>query len=182
MKQWPHAPVHQLGPGGAYIITAGTYQKLHHFSSAKRLDLLSEAIFEAAQRFKWQLQAWAVFPNHYHFVALTQSSARLPELTRHIHAQTASAINDEDQMPKRKVWFQYWDTHLTFERSYNARLRYVHENAVHHGLVREATAYPWCSAGWFQLRAQASFFKRIMSLPIDKVRVRDDFDVTPFEW
>jgi hypothetical protein len=39
------------------------------------------------------------------------------------------------------VWFQSWDTQLTNEGSWLARLKYTHENAVHHGLVPQATHY-----------------------------------------
>src|ERR1700689_3090201 len=42
-----------------------------------------------------------------------------------------------------------------------ARLHYVHRNPVHHGLVRAATAYPWCSAAWFETEAPASFRKTV---------------------
>ena len=55
----------------------------------------------------------------------------------------------------------------------------VHRNAVHHKIVREASLYPWCSAGWFQRRAAASFFERIMDMKIDRVNVEDDFEVRP---
>jgi putative transposase len=87
-------------------------------------------------------------------------------------------VNERDSTAGRKVWFQYWDSHLSFEKSYFARLRYVHENAVHHGLVSVASNYPWCSAGWFERSAEASFRKTILSLPCDTINVRDDFEVS----
>ena len=180
MKDWPHAPVHRLGPSGAYMVTAGTYRKAYLFNSPARLDLLVESLFALAAKYNWQLQAWAAFSNHYHFVAQSETSANLPKMLRTLHSQTALALNAEDASPSRQVWFQYWDTHLTYEKSYSARLAYVHHNTVHHGLVRTPSAYPWCSAGWFETRAARSFYTRIMSLPIDKVRVRDDFEVLPF--
>jgi len=75
------------------------------------------------------------------------------------------------------VWFEYWDTRLTYQRSYFARLSYVHRNAVHHRLVREASLYPWCSAGWLQRKARASFYKTIMQFGIERLKVPDDFEV-----
>jgi putative transposase len=50
---------------------------------------------------------------------------------------------------------------------------------VHHRIVREASLYPWCSAGWFQRRATTSFYKRIMQMRIDCVHVEDEFEVDP---
>jgi putative transposase len=86
-------------------------------------------------------------------------------------------MNKLDQTPGRKVWFQYWETHLTCERSFYARLRYVHKNAVHHGLVNNAALYPWCSAGWFEQKATPSFRSRILALATDRISVPDDFEV-----
>jgi putative transposase len=55
----------------------------------------------------------------------------------------------------------------------------VHRNAVHHGLVKEASLYPWCSAGWFQRRTTTSFYETIMKFGIERLKLADNFDV---EW
>ena len=39
-----------------------------------------------------------------------------------------------------------------------ARLNYVHNNPVHHGIVPAARQYPWCSASWFENSADRLFF------------------------
>jgi len=75
------------------------------------------------------------------------------------------------------VWFQYWETLLTNERAYLARLHYVHENAVHHGIVRSAASYPWCSAAWFERSARPAFRKTVLRFPCDRVSVPDEFEV-----
>ena len=162
------------------MVTAGTYLKRPTFGGAQRLEYLCDLLLELAEKYQWKLQAWAVFPNHYHFVALSPSQAvSLHRLTKHLHSVTTIEANRRDGTAGRKVWFQYWETALTFPKSYFARLSYVHRNAVHHKIVREASLYPWCSAGWFQRRATASFFKRIMDMKIDRVNVEDDFEVRP---
>ena len=93
----------------------------------------------------------------------------------HLHTSTAAVVNREDSTPGRKLWFQYWETHLTFPRSYYARLNYVHHNAVHHRVARVASNYPWCSAAWFERVAEPAFRKRIFSLKYDKISVPDSF-------
>jgi hypothetical protein len=70
-SDWPHAPAHRLGEKGAYMVTAGTYNKYHFLNSPARLDLALNLLFNFALEFGWQLQAWAVMINHYHFVALS---------------------------------------------------------------------------------------------------------------
>lgn len=173
------------------MVTAGTYLKQPLFGGAERLGYLSEMLLHLAEEYAWQLQAWAVFPNHYHFVALSPeptqiagASSRTPnmaltEFTRHLHSATAIQANRWDRAAGRQAWFQYRDTQLTYAKSYLARLAYVHKNAVHHGLVREPSLYPWCSAGWFQLKAPTSFYKTVMGMKVDQVKVADDYEVAP---
>jgi len=172
--------MHRLTEAGAYMVTCGTYLKLHHFRGAKRLRFLCDALLQLAEEYQWDLQAWAVFSNHYHFVALASAQSKaMPDFMRKLHSETANAANRWDGEAGRQVWYQYWDTHLTYPRSYFARLSYVHRNAVHHKLVREPSLYPWCSAGWFERRATTSFYKTIMRFGIERLKVPDDFEV---EW
>jgi putative transposase len=76
-RDWHHAPSHRLPDfGGTYMVTAATYQKARHFNTEERLSLLQSALFAEATSYEWQLQAWAVFANHYHFVAAAKSRNR----------------------------------------------------------------------------------------------------------
>jgi putative transposase len=178
MSQWPHGPVHKLGEAGAYIVTAGTYLKAHLFRKAFLLDFLQAMLFSEAERMGWQLQAWALFSNHYHFVALSPPDAgTLKVFLRRLHSITAREANRVNGSSGQQVWHQYWDTHLTYERSYYARLNYVHQNPRRHGLVPVAPSYPWCSAGWFERTATRAFFKTISGFKTDGISIHDDFEV-----
>jgi len=159
------------------MVTAGTYRKQPLFRSRSRLTLLCDALLKLSLEHGWHLQAWAIFPNHYHFVAVPAADEPLRTLIRHLHSATARGVNEVDHAAGRKVWFQYWETNLTYQKSYLARLHYVHDNAVRHGLVRLASNYPWCSAGWFERKAAPSFRKLVASFPIDRVSVLDPFEV-----
>lgn len=66
---WPHAPEHRLIERGTYIVTCGTYQKQHFLNTPAKLTLVRNLLFELALKHGWQLQAWAIMSNHYHFVA-----------------------------------------------------------------------------------------------------------------
>ena len=77
----------------------------------------------------------------------------------------------------QQVWHQYWDTHLTYNRSYYARLNYVHENPCRHGLVPVASSYPWCSAAWLERTATPAFVKTLSGFKTDRISIHDDFEV-----
>ncbi len=117
-----------------------------------------------------------MFSNHYHFVghALDDASP-LKRFLTHLHADTAREINRRDDKLGRQVWYNFWDTELTFEKSYLARLNYVHQNAVKHGLVPVASQYRWCSAAWFERTATPAQVKTIYRFKTDTIRIQDDF-------
>jgi putative transposase len=177
MADWPHGPAHRLDARGTYMVTSGTYRKAPIFNTKRRLDLLRDALFAAAAGHDIALQAWAIFPNHYHFIATFEKPENLRAMVGALHSGTAREVNRAEAAPGRKVWFQYWESRITFERSYFARLRYVHENAVHHGLVRVASRYEWCSAGWFERKASSAFCKTVLAFPCDSLAVNDEFSV-----
>jgi putative transposase len=157
-------------------VTASTYRKTPHSISDQRRDFLLGQLFDGAEEFNWALQAWAIMPNHYHFIALSLGdSSNVGRMISKLHMLTAKHINSLDHKPGRRVWFQYWDTRLTYERSYLARLRYVNNNPVHHGLIDNALLYPWCSAAWFERNAAPAFRRTVNSFKIDRLSVPDDY-------
>jgi len=176
---WPHAPRHELSARDTYLLTAGTYKKAHHFRTRERLQVLHRGLLSVANDFGWRLEAWAVFSNHYHFVGHSpdEGADNLAEMLGFLHEKTAKWINRLDGTSGREVWHNFWETRLTHKNSYLARLNYVHQNPVKHGLVLVANQYPWCSAGWFERTARPAQVKTIYGFNIDSLKVLDDYDV-----
>ena len=164
------------------MVTAGTYRKEALFNSKSKLDLLQARLFASALACELSLQAWAIFPNHYHLIVTLNEAKQMKAFVRGLHSNSAREINRLDNTRARKVWFQSWESRITFERSYFPRLRYVHENAVRHGVVRVATNYNWCSASWFVGNSTAAFRKTVLSFGCDAIRVQDDFAVIPEQY
>jgi putative transposase len=175
-KPWPHAPPHYFTPHGIYLLTAGTLHKSPLFNAPAKLDLFRDTSFNLLADYAISLRAWAFFNNHYHLIAGFEDAC-VPHriFIRRLHRELAIRLNEIDATPSRKVMYQFWDTELTFEKSYLARLNYVHQNAVHHGLVGVANQYPWCSAAWFENQTPQSLVKTVYSFKIDRLNVVDDF-------
>ena len=180
---WPHAPLHRLSESGTYFVTAGTYLKQHHFHGRERLRVLHRGLLTVARDFGWQLEAWAVFSNHYHFVAHSPAagSENLSQMLGQMHEKLAKWINNLDAAQGRQVWYNFRETRLTYEKSYLARLNYTHQNAVKHKLVLVANQYPWCSAAWFERTATPVQVKTIYGFKTDRLEVRDEYEVAA-EW
>jgi putative transposase len=182
---WPHAPTHSLSERGTFFVTSSTYEKRHHFAGPERLRVLHRGLLTLARDYGWHLEAWAVFSNHYHFVAHSPPAAETAESLRSmlktLHVKSSGWINRLDGTSGRAVWYNYRETRLTFPKSYFARLSYTHQNPVKHGLVPVANQYPWCSAGWFERTASAAQIKTIYRFKWDKLVLPDDFNPAP-EW
>jgi len=103
LRSWPHGPAHYLQDAGTYIVTAGTYNHAPFFRGAERLTRLTNCVLELAERYGWSLQAWAVFPNHYHLVGNSQVPESLRCFLRHLHSATAIQANKLDATAGRRV-------------------------------------------------------------------------------
>jgi len=144
--------------------------------SSEKKDWFMALLFQLAKKYEVQLQAWAIMSNHYHFIGVVPSQPdSLGQFIRHLHSASAVRINREDNAPRRKVWYQYWDKLISFNRSYLARLNYVNNNPVHHRVIDNAENYHWCSAAWFKTNMDRAFTQTVASFKMDQLNVHDDF-------
>ena len=176
MKHPSHRPLHRISEKGLYMVTCATYLKIHHFKTPERLDFLQTSLLQLAEKYNWKLQAWAILANHYHFIAESSSNPKnLSTFLTHLHGVTARYINQLDNTPGRQVWWQYWDSRITYQYSYLARLNYVNKNPSRHGLVKDSSEYRWCSMNWFRESVPPTFMRLVETTKIDRVNVMDDF-------
>jgi len=168
--------MHSFSERGTYMVTAGIYQKHILLNSPEKLTLVRDMLFQYATQLGWQLQAWAIMGNHYHFVAASPENVEtLRSFISKLHEYSAKKLNRMDATPGRKVWHNYWDSHITHQTSYFARLRYVHQNPVHHGAAQNASNYPWCSQNWLEQNAERSFVNTLARFKTNSVNVHDEF-------
>ncbi|KPK95044.1 MAG: hypothetical protein AMJ88_01660 [Anaerolineae bacterium SM23_ 63] len=175
-KEYLHTPPHLYRLHAIYMVTGGTLNKRNLLDTDSKKEHFFTTLIEWTRKLSWDLEAWAILHNHYHIIARApESSCSLRSLIQSAHSISAKHLNQQDNTPGRRTWYNYWDTCITYETSYMARLNYVHMNAVKHGLVEHAGDYPYCSYRWFVERADPGFRDRVLSQPIDWLRVMDDF-------
>jgi len=175
-EAFPHNPPHLFCPNAVYLVTGGVMRKWYLLDTNQKKKHFFYTLVERAGMLGWELEAWAVLPNHYHFVARAPEEAvSLKSLIQAVHSISSKYLNWLDNTPGRRVWYNYWDTCITNQTSYIARLHYVHTNAVKHGLVERPEDYPHCSYRWFVRCAEQDFRRIVLSQPIDRLRVKDDY-------
>ena len=167
-KIYPHNPPHYFVPNGMYLVTGSILYKQRLLFDNERKALVLRILLERAARWGWAMEAWSILENHYHFVSQAPDNPQtLEKFVRQTHSKTAVELNKLDGTPGRKVWYNYWDTCITHETSYLARMHYIHLNPVKHGLVENAEEYPFCSYKWFLEKTDDEFQKKVVNQPID---------------
>jgi len=177
-KAYLHNPPRFFVPNVMYIVTGAILHNRPLLIENSQKEYFLQTLLERTILLGWNLQAWSILNNHYHFIAQAPEDAEtLEKLIRQVHSITAIEFNRWDKTPGRQVWFNYWDSCLTYEKSYLARLHYVHVNPVKHGLTDDALNYPFCSYKWFIEQGEEGLREQVFAQPIDRVKIFDDFGV-----
>ena len=105
-----------------------------------------------------------------------EESATLSELMNNFHRFTANWLSKHNiRKVKEKYFHNYWDTCITFEKSYFTRLNYIWFNPVKHGYVDSPEKWKFGSY-YYRYREEMKEMKRqIEKYPFDKVKIDDDF-------
>ena len=177
-KTYKHNPAHLFRSNVKYFITGATYEKKYHIEEESAKQRLIESISKGFMDYHWKLEDWVILNNHYHLIVEAPGNAEtLSGIMRDIHKFTAMWIKKNIISTKNveKIWWNYWDTCLTFENSYNARLNYLWFNPVKHGLVDKPEDWKFGSY-YYRFKEEPEYLKEMKhKYPFDRVKVFDDF-------
>jgi putative transposase len=110
-KVYPNNPPHYFIPNAMYMITGAILYSQHLLIEERKKQFILETLLERSSLLGWDMQAWAILNNHYHFIAQAPENVNtLSKLIRQVHSITALQLNNWGRTPGRQVWFNYWDT------------------------------------------------------------------------
>ncbi|HEV8051577.1 MAG TPA: transposase [Parachlamydiaceae bacterium] len=178
--EWPKTPSRKLHEKGTLAVTGETCKKAHLFDTPKKMDGVLQILLKLALEFKWQLEAWSLFSNHYHILISSRTPENLDDFIEAFHLQTTEMLNSMESVEKRKVWSQYSVNKIIMQASYYAFQNYIHYNSLKHGKAIEPTKYRWCSAAWFESVNEEEYVIKIKSFGsksfgINNLTIADDF-------
>jgi putative transposase len=178
IKKYLHNPPHLFLPNTKYFITGVIYNKykLLHTESAKKK--LLEYIKKSTLHFDWLLEDWVILDNHYHLMLMAPENAEtLSKLIGNVHRYSAIWLNKNVPVPQSydKIWHNYMDTCITYEKSYFARLNYIWYNPVKHGYAEKPES--WKYGSYFdRFKNEKEYLIRInKNYPCDKVKIDDEY-------
>jgi len=123
-KRYEHNPPHFLEEDSYYFITASTFTKQPYLQGDDHKELLLEQFKIKFIEFGWDLLFWVILDNHYHIIVKSGEYKEIGHVVSRIHGASSYQINKLDKKRGRKVWYNYWDSIITFENSYLARINY----------------------------------------------------------
>ena len=68
-KVYPHNPPHYFVPNAMYIVTGSVLYKKRLLFDDTRKALVLEILLERSAHWGWEMEAWAILENHYHFIS-----------------------------------------------------------------------------------------------------------------
>jgi len=177
-KKYEHNPPHLFIPNTKYFITGATYKKKYFLVSEKAKTCVFKSLNKGLNSSGWALEDWVILHNHYHVMVNSPENVEsLSAIIRDIHKFTAMWIkkNVPKTLNEDKIWWNYWDTCITYERSYYSRLNYLWNNPVKHGLVEKAEDWEYGSFYYRYQKGKEYIDNLRKEYPFDKVNVKDDF-------
>jgi len=178
LKRYSHNPPHLFKKNTKYFITGSIYDKKKLLNTKESKLKLLEYISKSVDNFKWKLEDWVILENHYHLMLESpENPETLSDMIGSIHRYSAIWINKNIDLNKdnNKIWHNYWDKCLTFERSYFTRLNYIWHNPLKHKLVENPKDWEYGSY-FYRYKSERDYLERInVSYPFDKLKLDDDF-------
>ncbi|MDW7679596.1 MAG: transposase [bacterium] len=176
-KTYKHTPAHLFRPHAKYFITGATLNKVQYFKSCESKQAAIEYMFKSFDHYGWIIEDWVFLNNHYHIMAdAPENPETLSQVINNFHRFSALKLKKlhPEFADVEHVWYNYWDTCITYEKSYFARINYIWFNPVKHKYVTEAEN--WKYGSFFERAKEWKNVKGIVEqYPFEKLNIDDDF-------
>jgi putative transposase len=177
-KEYEHNPPHLFKKNSKYFVTSSIYNSIKLIKSYEAKNKLLSYIIKSVEHFNWKLEDWVILDNHYHLMLeVLENPVDLRKIFGNIHKFSALWIKKNVKHAKNtsKIWHNYWDTCITYERSYFARLNYIWYNPVKHGYVEKPEDWEFGSYRQ-RFEKEKEYLHRVnKDYPCDKVKIEDCF-------
>jgi len=129
-----------------HIVQRGNRRQDVFFSDEDHLYYI-ELLKKSCERYGVNIWAYCLVTNHAHFIAVPGKQDSLARCFADAHVRYTRHINKRNGW-KGHLWQARFGSSVLDEQYLIAAVRYVENNPVRAGLVKEAGEYPWSSAGW----------------------------------
>lgn len=126
--------------GHEHFITFSCFQRQPLLGSAAARCLVEDSLEKTRRRYDFCIIGYVVMPEHVHLLV---TEPRRGLLSTAIQAMKISTALRQDERP---FWQpRYYDFNVFTRRKWTEKLRYIHRNPVHRGLVESPEDWTWSS-------------------------------------
>lgn len=155
---------HYLEKGFIYYVTSVTHlrKKIFLSNTASRFLLVTIAYHKYILDFK--LFAYVIMPDHFHIIIQPSDEYSLPKIMNYIKGNFARKYN-QTHKETGSVWQRrYYERVMRSEEETIQKIKYMHNNPVVKGLVKEP--------GDYEFSSHCQYFgqtREKIQIPIDKI-------------
>ena len=129
-----------------YFITASAYMHENIFQRDENAELLLKTLLRYRDAGEVQLHEFVIMPNHIHLLLSVDEDHTVGRTMQMVKGGFSHALHENG--PKRTAVWQpsYYEHRVRNMEEYGRMRCYIHNNPVHRGLAKMASAYPYPSA------------------------------------
>lgn len=135
-------PLRTIVPGAIYHVTARGVDRQAIYVEDADYVRFAALLRRVTERFRLTVYAWCAMTTHYHLV-VASADARLSRALQTLNGAYARQFNDEHGRRGHVFGERFRDTLVKDERHLEQACRYVVENPVDAGIVRDPRDWPW---------------------------------------
>jgi putative transposase len=125
--------------GNYYFITNVTIERAPIL--VQNIDLYQIAMNRLSQKFKFEIPAWVVLPDHFHLI-INPKTNDLSKIIRVFKQDFGFLYRQRIGIRGGRVWqLRFWDHIIRDQNDMNRHIDYIHYNPVKHGLVKATRDY-----------------------------------------
>ena len=160
-----------------YFITSSTLGRYAYLKTDNAKIAILQYLTKSLESFGWKLEDWVVLDNHLHFmVTAPKDSKTLPKVINNFYRFSANWLtNNNIRKIKSKYFHNYWDTCITYENSYYARLNYIWFNPVKHGYVEYPEEWKFGSYFYRYKNEMQEMKTQREKYPFNQIKIEDSF-------
>jgi putative transposase len=126
--------------GEMHFLTFSCYHRLPYFASAEAPNLFEDALERIRNKYKFVVGGYVVMPEHVHLLVNEPGQSSLDQVIKAIKLSVTLRRSE------RPFWqARYYDFNVFTEEKRVEKLRYMHRNPVHRGLVEKPEDWLWSS-------------------------------------
>ncbi len=134
--------------GHPYFITNVTYERRPILLD--NIDIFWKAVESIHKKIDFDILAWVILPEHFHFLVDVKSTS-ISDILQRIKLSFSFKFRQKQGFEYGKVWQSgFWDHVIRNESDMNNHINYIHFNPVKHGMVRRPFDYKHSSMRKFK--------------------------------